>query len=87
MIVDWAKPSIKLDQLHKRLDDCLNMKNHSEAFSILLEMQGEELKLQNFVLYGDETMKEPQMHDTFSHAMRICKKMGDDAGMYLTHKR
>lgn len=52
MIVDWAAPSIKLQSLHKRLDDCLNMKKHSEAFSILLEMQGEVLKLQRFVLYG-----------------------------------
>lgn len=52
MIVDWAKPSIKLERLHKRLDHCLNDKKHSEAFSILLEMQGEVLKLQRFVLYG-----------------------------------
>lgn len=52
MISDWAKPSIKLEKLHKRLDACLNYKKHSEAFSILLEMQAEVLKLQQFVLYG-----------------------------------
>lgn len=52
MISDWAEPSIKLQALHKRLDECLNDKKHSEAFSILLEMQGEVLKLQRFVLYG-----------------------------------
>lgn len=52
MINDWAKPSIKLEKLHKRLDNCLSDKKHSEAFSILLEMQGEVLKLQQFVLYG-----------------------------------
>lgn len=38
MINDWAKPSIKLEKLHKRLDHCLNDKKKSEAFSILLEM-------------------------------------------------
>lgn len=52
MISDWAKPSIKFEKLHKRLDHCLNDKKHSEAFSILLEMRGEVLKLQQFVLYG-----------------------------------
>lgn len=78
MINDWAKPSIKLDQLHKRLDDCLNMKKHSEAFSILLEMQGEVLKLQQFVLYGGQKVTQ---HTTIGRSVvsKLQPTMGEVA--------
>jgi hypothetical protein len=50
--MDWSESHIKVGQLHNKLTTLLNDKKHSEAFSALLELQTETLKLQRYVLYG-----------------------------------
>jgi hypothetical protein len=51
-MTDWSASAIKLDKLQNKLLRSLNDKKHSEAFSILLEMQGDVLRLMKFVICG-----------------------------------
>jgi hypothetical protein len=49
---DWSESALKLGKLQNKLMHSLNDKKHSEAFSILLEMQGVVLRLMKFVICG-----------------------------------
>lgn len=53
-MLDWSESVLKIGKLQSKLMHSLNDNKHSEAFSILLEIQGEVLELLKFVICGPQ---------------------------------